>query len=164
MPVTAMIIVSVLVFGPWVGFGYALLGSFSSALCGYGLGSLLGRNAVRQVAGKRINQVSRQLAKRGILTMIVVRIVPVAPFTVINLIAGASHIRFRDFVLGTLFGMTPGILGVTLLTDRVEATLRTPDWQTLLTLVVVAAVVFAVGYLLSKGLLGQVKRGQNISK
>ena len=157
MPVTAMIIVSVLIFGPVLGFSYALIGSATSALSGYGLGSLLGRNVVRQLAGKRINQVSRQMAKRGLLTMLVVRIVPVAPFTIINLVAGASHIRFRDFVLGTLFGMTPGILGITLLTDRVEATLRSPDWQTLLTLVIVAVLVFAAGYLLSKRLLTSAK-------
>ena len=163
MPVTAMIIASVLVFGPWLGFVYALLGSFTSAVSGYGLGALLGRNAVRQVAGKRINQVSRQLAKRGIITMIVVRIVPVAPFTIINLITGASHIRFRDFVLGTLFGMTPGIVGVTLLTDRVEATLRSPDWSTLLTLVMVAAVVFTVGYWLSRQLMTLAKNGNKTS-
>ena len=153
MPVTAMIIVSVLVFDPLLGFFYALAGSVISALTGYGLGSLLGRNAVRQLAGKRINEVSRQLAKRGFLTMLVVRIVPVAPFTVVNLVAGASHIRLRDFGLGTLFGMVPGILGIALLTDRVAATLRSPDWQSSLTLLVVAALVLTAGYLLSRQLL-----------
>ncbi len=153
MPVTAMIIVSVLVFGPLLGFVYALAGSVISALTAYSLGNLLGKNAVRQLAGNRINQVSQQLAERGLLTMLVVRIVPVAPFTIVNLIAGASHIRFRDFALGTIFGMTPGILGITLLTDRVEATLRSPDWQTLLTLVIVAIIVFSFGYVLSKKLL-----------
>lgn len=153
IPVTAMIIVSVLVFDPLMGFVYALTGSAISALSAYGLGGLLGRNAVRQLAGRRINQISRQLAKRGLLTMLVVRIVPVAPFTIINLVAGASHIRFRDFVAGTMLGMTPGILGITLLTDRVQASLRSPDWQTLLTLLIVAAIVFVAGYLLSRKLL-----------
>ncbi len=153
VPVTAMIIVSVLVFDPVLGFFYALAGSVISALAGYGLGSQLGRSAVRQLAGKRINEISRQLAKRGFLTMLVVRIVPVAPFTIVNLVAGASHIRLRDFGLGTLFGMIPGILGIALLTDRVEATLRSPDWQSLLTLLLVAALVLTAGYLLSRQLL-----------
>ena len=153
MPVTALIIISVLVFGSISGFFYALLGSVISALTGYGLGSMLGKNALRDLAGNRINQVSRQLAERGFLTMIVVRIVPVAPFTIINLVAGASHIRFRDFLLGTLIGMTPGIFGITLLTDRVQTTLTSPGWQSLLSLLVVAAVIFAAAYLLSSQLL-----------
>jgi len=153
MPVTALIIISVLVFGSLAGFFYALLGSVISALSGYGLGSMLGKNALRELAGNRINQVSRQLAERGFLTMCVVRIVPVAPFTIINLVAGASHIRFRDYLLGTLIGMTPGIFGITLLTDRVQSTITSPDWQSLLSLILVAAVFFAAAYLLSRRLL-----------
>ena len=153
MPVTALIIISVLVFGSLAGFFYALLGSVISAMSGYGLGSMLGKNALRELAGNRINQVSRQLAERGILTMCVVRIVPVAPFTIINLVAGASHIRFRDYLLGTLIGMTPGIFGITLLTDRVQTTITSPDWQSLLSLIVVAVVFFAAAYLLSRRLL-----------
>lgn len=160
IPVTTMIIVVVLVFGPLPGFVYAVIGSLLSAVTGYGLGNLLGRHTVRQLTGRRINQVSRQLARRGLLTMLIVRIVPVAPFSIINLVAGASHIRFRDFLWGTVLGMTPGILGVTLLTDRVKASLRSPDWQTVLSLVLVAAVVFAVGYLLAKRLLASARHRQ----
>lgn len=153
IPVTSLIIVAVLVLGPLPGFLYAVSGSLLSALTGYGLGNRLGRHTVRHLAGRRINQISRQLARRGLLTMLIVRIVPVAPFTIINLVAGASHIRFRDFLWGTILGMTPGILGITLLTDRVVASLRSPDWQSVVSLVLVAAVVFVSGYLLTKRLL-----------
>jgi phosphatidylserine/phosphatidylglycerophosphate/cardiolipin synthase-like enzyme/uncharacterized membrane protein YdjX (TVP38/TMEM64 family) len=161
IPVTALIIISVLTFGPWLGFVYAISGSFLSAMTGYGLGNLLGRKTVRDLAGKRINDVSRQLAKRGLLTMLVVRVIPVAPFTIINLVAGASHIRLRDFSVGTVLGMLPGILGITLLTDRVEATLRSPDWTALLTLVIVAALVFSTGYFLSRKLFAMTRREKN---
>ena len=153
VPVTALIIVTNLVFDPLIGFVYALTGSLLSALCGYALGHLLGRDAIRQLAGRKINQVSRQLAKRGLLTMLFVRIVPVAPFTVVNLVAGASHLRWREYLLGTFIGMAPGILGTTLLTDRVRALLQSPDLSTALTLILVAAVVLAGGYLLSRRLL-----------
>lgn len=152
VPVTIMIIVSVITFGPVTGFLYALSGSVISGLVGYGMGRTIGKNAVRELAGRRINEISRQLARRGTLTMVVVRIVPVAPFTIVNIVAGASHIRFKDFLLGTLFGMIPGILGVTILTDRVDATLKSPDWQTILTLIVASIVVLTVGYILSKRL------------
>ncbi len=153
VPVTAMIVVSVLIFDPLAGYAYALAGSILSAVAAYGVGAGLGRDSVRQLAGERINHVSRHLAKRGLLTILVVRVVPVAPFTIINLVAGASHIRFRDFALGTLFGMAPGIFGITLVTDRAAAAIRSPDGGTILTLVLVAAVVVAIGYLLSRRLL-----------
>lgn len=41
------------------------------------------------------------------------RIFPVAPFNVINLVAGASHASFRDFVAGTAIGLAPGVLVLT---------------------------------------------------
>jgi uncharacterized membrane protein YdjX (TVP38/TMEM64 family) len=37
------------------------------------------------------------LSERGVLTIVALRIVPVAPFTVINIIAGISAIRLREF-------------------------------------------------------------------
>jgi uncharacterized membrane protein YdjX (TVP38/TMEM64 family) len=85
--------------------------------------------------------------------MIVVRIVPLAPFTIINLAAGASHIRFRDFALGSLLGMVPGITGVILLTDRVENAVKTPGFESLASLLLVTVIIFASGYLLSRKLL-----------
>lgn len=158
IPVTALIIVSVLVFGPYIGFIYALLGAFSSAIASYGVGVLLGRKVVRKLAGKRVNQISKQLAKRGLFTMLVVRIIPVAPFTIVNIVAGASHIRLRDFSLGTLLGLLPGILGIAVLTDRVANTLRTPDPATIATLVLAAILVFSMGYILSKQLLNHTSK------
>jgi uncharacterized membrane protein YdjX (TVP38/TMEM64 family) len=52
---------------------------------------------------------ARRLARRGILTVIALRMIPVAPFTAIDLFAGASYIRFRDYLIGTLIGMLPGV-------------------------------------------------------
>jgi phospholipase D1/2 len=153
VPLTALVVATAVAFDPLLGYGYALAGSMASALAGYGLGANLGRRTVRRLAGKRINAVSRKLAKRGLLTVMVVRVIPVAPFTVINLIAGASHIQFRDFMLGTLLGMAPGMLAIVLLVDRVTASLRSPSWENILMLTGVAGAVILLGVLLSRHLL-----------
>ena len=87
----------------------------------------MGRETVRRFAGSLINRLSRKLSEAGLLTVITFRIVPVAPFSVINLIAGVSEIRWRDFALGTLVGMLPGVIAVTLLADRIAASLRNPE-------------------------------------
>jgi len=126
-PVTLLIAVTVLVFGPWLGAAYALGGSLLSAAATYGLGRLLGRNVVRQLAGARLNRLSQRLGRRGLLAVVAVRVVPVAPFTVVNLVAGASHIGARDFLLGTLIGMAPGIVATVLLVDRAAAAIREPN-------------------------------------
>lgn len=153
MPVTLMIVVSAMVFGALPGFLYSLLGALASASLTYGLGNYLGKHSIRKLAGRRINKISKQLASRGILTMITIRIVPVAPFSIINLVAGASHIRFRDYLVGTLLGMAPGIAGVILVTNRVKASLLSPNWETIASLIVVAGVVISGAYWLSRKLM-----------
>ncbi|WP_240761534.1 VTT domain-containing protein [Nitrosococcus wardiae] len=126
IPITLLIIVTVLVFGSVTGFAYALTGTMLSAILTYSLGRLLGRRTIRRLAGKRLNQLSRRLAQQGILTVLAVRLIPVAPFTVVNMVAGASHIRFRDFTIGTLLGIIPGTLGIALFIHQVIAAIRNP--------------------------------------
>jgi len=87
----------------------------------------LGRGRVRRLAGKRLNSVSRRIARRGVLSTIVLRILPIAPFTVINLVAGVSHLRLRDYALGTVVGMTPGIAAISIFGDSLERAVRDPD-------------------------------------
>ena len=83
IPVTLLIAATGLVFGPVLGVVYALLGALTSALVTYGIGRRLGRPTVRRLAGPRLNSVSRKLAKRGLLAVVLVRIVPVAPYTIV---------------------------------------------------------------------------------
>ena len=135
LPISLLILVTGLVFEPLAALLYALGGSLLGAAVTFGLGRALGRDAVRRLAGRRLNLLSRRLARRGVLTVAAVRIIPVAPFTVVNLAAGASHIGFRDFAIGTLVGMLPGILAITLFSDRVVATVRHPSPLTIATLV-----------------------------
>ncbi|AOY58257.1 MULTISPECIES: VTT domain-containing protein [Desulfococcus] len=147
-PVTLLIIATVLVFGPWQGFFYALSGAELSAVAVFAIGRCLGRDAVRRFAGSLINRLSRKLSASGMKAVITFRIVPVAPFSVINLIAGVSEIRFRDFALGTFVGMLPGVTATVLLADRIYETFRMPDLGHFATMagavVLVAAGLFAL--------------------
>ncbi len=147
IPITALIMVAVIVFGPVLGLAYAFVGVTLSAALTYGLGILVGRGAVRQLAGSRLNRLSRRLGRRGILTMFAVRLVPVAPFTVVNMVAGASHIGFKDFLVGSLLGMAPGMIAAALFIDRVVAAVREPGAGTfaVLGVAVLIIVLAAIG-------------------
>jgi phosphatidylserine/phosphatidylglycerophosphate/cardiolipin synthase-like enzyme/uncharacterized membrane protein YdjX (TVP38/TMEM64 family) len=158
VPITLLIVATALVFGPLAAFLYALSGALAGAALGFGAGRVLGRDFVRRVAGRRINVLSRRLAQRGVLAMVAVRILPVAPFTVVNLVAGASHIRFRDFALGTVIGLLPGVTGITLFSDRVIAAARQPSALTLATLGAVVAGIVAITWLLRRLLQRRAQR------
>ncbi|HTH44889.1 MAG TPA: VTT domain-containing protein, partial [Oxalicibacterium sp.] len=92
IPITLLIAVTGIVFGPLYGALYAIVGSVATAVFTYLLGRWIGRDTVRRYLGARVNRLSRRIAKRGILAMAIIRILPIAPFTVVNVIAGASHI------------------------------------------------------------------------
>ena len=84
-------------FGAWPGVAYAAVGTMAAAAANYGIGRWLGRDAVRRLAGARANRLSEHIGRRGVLAMAVLRLLPIAPFTVVNLVAGASHIGLRDY-------------------------------------------------------------------
>ncbi len=141
IPITVLIVATAVVFGPFLGFAYALTGSLLGAALTFWIGHVLGRAPVRRLAGRRLNKLSRRLSERGPLSVLVVRLFPVAPFTIVNLVAGASHIRCRDFLIGTALGMTPGIGAVAIFSDQLVAVLREP---TLATMSILAALALAI--------------------
>lgn len=127
VPVTLLVVLTSLAFGPWVGATCSIVGSLTSASISYGLGNVLWRDAVRRMGGRRLNRLSRALAKRGIVAILFVRLVPIAPFTIVNLVAGSSHVSFRDFFLGSVFAMGPGIVIISVLAESAAATIREPS-------------------------------------
>jgi phospholipase D1/2 len=147
-PVTLLIVATAFMFGALAGFFYAILGCLLAAVGTYVIGRALGRNTVSHLAGSRLNRLSRRLARHGVLAVTTVRIIPVAPFTVINLVAGASHIRFWDFVLGTVIGMAPGIIAITIFEHQLEAAIREPGAKSLAILAALAALIAAGGFFL----------------
>lgn len=151
-PVTVLILVTALTFTPVRAFMYALSGAMVSALTVYWLGRLFGRETVRRLAGGRLNRLSRWLGRRGLVAVMAVRLLPVAPFTVVNLVAGASHIRLRDFFLGTLLGLAPGVLAITLFEKSLERVVEEPHGGNFLLLAGALAAVAAFIWLIRRWL------------
>lgn len=152
VPITLMIIATVMVFGTWTGMFYALIGAELSAIATFFIGHLLGRDAVKRLAGSRVNRLSQTIASRGIIAIITVRIIPVAPFSVINVIAGVSDIRFRDFAIGNLIGLIPGVIVIGLLADRMVASLREPTLTQIIILIAIVAAALSGLYALRQWL------------
>jgi uncharacterized membrane protein YdjX (TVP38/TMEM64 family) len=65
---------------------------------------------LRSVIGPRLKRVQRRIVNGGVLAIAAIRLIPIAPFTVVNLVAGASDIRLGAFVAGTILGMAPGLV------------------------------------------------------
>jgi phosphatidylserine/phosphatidylglycerophosphate/cardiolipin synthase-like enzyme/uncharacterized membrane protein YdjX (TVP38/TMEM64 family) len=153
IPLTLLVVAAVLAFGATSGFLYSLVGAELAALISYGIGHKIGRDLLRRYAGKTLNAVSKRLSRRGVVAIFTLRIVPVAPFAVINLVAGASHISLRDFALGTLLGLLPGITVIALFSDGVVQALREPDMSNLAWTAGLLSLLLILGFWLRRLLL-----------
>ncbi|MFP5213971.1 MAG: VTT domain-containing protein, partial [Acidobacteriota bacterium] len=151
-PVTLLVVATAVAFSTFTAFWYSLMGCLSSAITLFMVGHFMGRETVRRFAGSRLNRLSRTLAQQGLLTVITLRLFPVAPYTVINFVAGASHIRFRDYILGTILGLLPGILAITILGDRLGNAIRHPRLENFMALAVLVALFIAANILVRKRL------------
>jgi phospholipase D1/2 len=143
-PVTLLIAVTAATFGPWLGFTYAATGALLSAIVTYAIGALIGRRALERVMGPRLNRIRRGIARRGVLAVATVRMVPIAPFTLVNLAAGASKIPLTDYLIGTALGMLPGLVLMSALGDRILGIVTNPTMTNVLLFLLVVAVWIGV--------------------
>jgi phospholipase D1/2 len=117
---------AVVALGPRLGFVCSFAGVMLSAAVTYLLGCRLNRSFVRRLAGRRLGRVSRFLYHRGAAAMAAVRLVPLAPFAVVNLVAAAMGVRPWRFLVGTALGLLPGTLVATLFGEELAQWLRDP--------------------------------------
>ena len=117
---------AVVAFGAWQGFLYAMSGVLIAAMATYYAGRYFDRDTVRRIAGDKLNRVSEVLRQRGLLAVTAVRFVPLAPFAVESLVAGAIRIKAWHLLVGTFLGMLPGTLTATVFGDQIQTALRDP--------------------------------------
>ncbi|MBU4611815.1 VTT domain-containing protein [Achromobacter sp. GG226] len=166
MPITVLIAASGLVFGAWQGGWYALAGTMLSALVTYGVGRLLGRDTVRRLAGPRINALSERIASQGILAMVVLRVLPVAPFSLVNVMAGASHISLRDYLVGTFLGMAPGIVLTVSFAHQLARAMEDPDALSIAIVVAAAVGLIVAAWGIQRGVdaLGRARQRKDAAR
>lgn len=131
VPLIFLTLVSLVAFGSVKGFFVATIGAAAGAFVTFTLGKLLGHAVVVRLGGTKVNMISERLARHGIWAVIAIRMVPIAPFAIINLIAGSTHLRLRDMLVGTVLGMTPGTLAMAVFIDQILDALKRPGPVTL---------------------------------
>jgi phospholipase D1/2 len=110
----------VVAFGAWLGFVYALIGIVASAAVTYFVGQRMRRDTVRRMAGPKLDRIVAVLRKHGLLAMALLRLVPLAPFAIEGMVAGAVRLKLWHLLAGTAIGMLPGTLAATLFGDQLE--------------------------------------------
>jgi uncharacterized membrane protein YdjX (TVP38/TMEM64 family) len=97
-------------FGAFAGAGLSLAAAVLAASASFVAGGWAGHTLLMSKAGPRLKAIDGWLARRGLLAVIVVRLLPVAPFGLVSYAYGVSSTRFRDFFAGTAIGGLPSSL------------------------------------------------------
>jgi uncharacterized membrane protein YdjX (TVP38/TMEM64 family) len=126
VPVVLLIAATGIAFGPVLGPIYAMAGCLASGSVGFVIGRWLGQRRVEELGGERVARVTRTLKRNGTLAVFFLRKIPL-PFTLANIVVGASTVSYGDFVLGTVLGMTGLVVGLAGFGYQLTMVLRSPS-------------------------------------
>jgi len=158
-PVLVLVFACGLAFGPWLGTAYALLGSMASSLIPYLAGRKLGRKRLERWGGAPVRKLDRLLESRGVIAVFLLRKVP-APFSLANMLCGASGITFRDFLLGTFLGMSTGVVLITVIGGQFAEVMRDPSPLRIATGVVLLLLPITLALLVQRHINARMERQQ----
>lgn len=127
LPITLLITATAVVFQPLQAAALSFIGVLANAAVTYAVGAHLVRDTLHAAFGHKVRRVSAAFADRGVIAVAAIRMVPIAPFSVVNIAAGSVALRQRDYLLGTALGIVPGILVLTLFGHQLRAILEHPS-------------------------------------
>ena len=148
-PRPVLTLLTVIAFGPWLGFTYAMTGILLSALATYCAGRVMKPGRVERLAGRHFERVRDVLREHAFVAVFAIRIVPVAPFLVEGIVAGAARTKVLHYTAGTFLGMAPGVLAESVFGAQISAALEDLSqvnwWLIAAAAVALAAITWYVG-------------------
>ncbi len=151
VPVMLLIAATGIAFGPILGPIYAMAGCLASGSMGFGIGRWLGQHRVEQLGGERVVRVTNTLRRNGTLAVFFLRKIPF-PFTLANIIVGASTVTYRDFVVGTLLGMAGIVIGLAGFGYQLTMVLRSPSPATIVGAILLVSIPLTLAWLINRTL------------
>jgi uncharacterized membrane protein YdjX (TVP38/TMEM64 family) len=100
----------------------ALAGTVLAAAIAFGLGRLLGQDALRPLLrGRLLTAADRQLSEHGLRSMLALRLLPGVPFAATNYAAAVSRMGWTPFLLATAVGSVPNTMAYVVAGSRATA-------------------------------------------
>ena len=95
-------------FGSIVGTLYANIAATAGATLAFLAARYLLRDWVERKFGDRLDPIQQGFARNAFNYLITLRLIPIFPFFLINLVSGLTRIRAGTYVLATAIGIIPG--------------------------------------------------------
>ena len=113
LPATPFTLSAGALFGLGEGTAAVLVAGTVSAIIGFFIGKTVLRQYVEELLEEnpKFKKLDRAIGVSGFKLLLLVRLSPIFPFSLINYTYGASSVPFPTFVAGTLIGFAPSTVG-----------------------------------------------------
>lgn len=138
-PASTLTVAAGLLFGLAAGAPIVVAAATLGAYLAYWMARGLGRGPVARTEWGRLRQLDAMLGRRGLMSVLIVRLIPFFPFSLVNYAAGVSAVGQRDYLVGTAVGIVPGTIGFTALGAYGTTPLSWPFAAALITVLAVSA-------------------------
>ncbi len=109
-PLTILVVTTGMLFSTEWAIFCATLASLSSSAMGYVVGHWVGRETIEKHGGEMVRRAEKYIQKNSFNSMVLINLLPVAPFTMTNMLAGAFRLDFTRYMLGSAVGIIPGLI------------------------------------------------------
>ncbi len=141
VPRTVLTVTSGVLFGPILGSVIAMAATGVSATLALLGVRALGRDRVAaHLTHPAVRAIDDRLARRGWLAVTALRLIAVAPFSIVNYCCGLSSVRVGPYLAATLVGSAPGTISTVILAGTLAG-------DTHPIAIIVAAVCLSIGLL-----------------
>ena len=119
-PAMWLTIISGYLFGPWLGILFTIIGENFSANLAFLMARYFGADFVQSHETNFMKKWDCKLQENGLVTVMIMRFIYL-PFDGVNFVCGMTSIRQRDFAIGTIIGIMPGLITFALLGGAASA-------------------------------------------
>lgn len=100
-------------YGFWLGYLFSLIGAFIGTIMTYYIAKVLGHDAMHMIFGedKFRKMVKKLNSKKAAIIVFFIFLVPGVPKDMCNYVAGLSEIKLKPFLIVSLIGRSPGMMG-----------------------------------------------------
>ena len=137
-------------YGFWLGYLYSLIGAALGSVMTYYLAKLLGHDAMHLIFGeeKIKNTLKKLNTKKSIIIVFIIFLIPGVPKDLCNYAAGLSEMKLKPFLVVSLIGRTPGMMGSLIIGRQIE----TGGYTSAIVVAVIAVILCALGIIFRKHL------------
>lgn len=108
LPLNGLIVVSALVFPSLEGYLYTISALLCAMFVSYLIGIFVRRAPSSSLVIRPLKNLEGYFTKRGVMAIGTMRVLPIAPFSQVNVAAGYYGVPLRSYLLGSLLGLLPG--------------------------------------------------------